>query len=112
MARQVWDWQSVSIYARMMGGDISLTMVTSTQNVGSCFHVRLIVQESEKEGIKKPINKTDGNRILKLKPGIQRIEFLLLTIKKKIVYCPTEFLELSGICDELLLRTGEKRFKP
>ena len=80
-------------YARMMGGDIT---VTSTQNVGSCFHVRLIVQESEKEGIKKPINKTDGNRILKLKPGIQTNRILIVDDNKENRLVLKEFLELSG----------------
>ncbi len=80
-------------YARMLGGDIT---ITSSQSVGSCFHVRLVVQGSEKEEIIESLKKVSGSRLLKLKPGLKAFQILIVDDNEENRLVLKEFLELAG----------------
>jgi PAS domain S-box-containing protein len=78
-------------HARLMGGEIT---ITSTPGVGSCFHVQLVVQKSEKVG-----GATDIPRktVIGLKPETPEIKIMIVDDHEENRLVIKEILESAGI---------------
>ncbi len=78
-------------HAKLLGGEIT---VTSTPDVGSCFHVKLAVQKGERlesnpEGVSR--------QVIGIKPGTQEIRVLIVDDNQENRLVLQEILEPLGI---------------
>lgn len=88
-------------HARLMGGEIT---VTSTPGLGSCFHVKLVVQKSEK---KELVDDLQRRQVIGLKPGTREMKVLIADDHEENRMVLKEFIEPIGISTQCV-ENGEK----
>jgi signal transduction histidine kinase len=78
-------------HAKLLGGDIT---ITSTPGIGSCFHVKLAVQQSEKVELESDLPR---RQVIGIKPGTKEIRVLIADDLEENRVVLRELLEPLGI---------------